>query len=29
MPVYFFSGDKAKGDTNGHGVKDVWFVVTP
>ena len=29
MPIYFFSGDKAKGDMNGHGIKDVWFVVTP
>jgi predicted lipoprotein with Yx(FWY)xxD motif len=29
MPIYFFSGDKVKGDTNGQGVKDLWFVVTP
>jgi len=29
MPLYFFAGDKAPGDTNGQGVKDVWYVVTP
>mgnify|MGYP002402111076 CR=1 FL=1 len=28
-PLYYFAGDKAPGDTNGHGVKDVWFVVNP
>jgi predicted lipoprotein with Yx(FWY)xxD motif len=29
MPLYYFSGDKAPGDTNGQGIKDVWFVVKP
>lgn len=25
-PLYFFRGDNNSGDTNGDGVKDVWFV---
>ena len=29
MPMYFFVGDKAPGDTNGQGAKDVWHVVNP
>jgi predicted lipoprotein with Yx(FWY)xxD motif len=29
MPLYFFSGDKAKGDANGDGVKGVWDAVHP
>jgi predicted lipoprotein with Yx(FWY)xxD motif len=29
MPLYFFVGDKAPGDTNGQGVKDLWSVVNP
>lgn len=29
MPLYFFAGDKAPGDTNGQGVKEVWYVVNP
>jgi predicted lipoprotein with Yx(FWY)xxD motif len=28
-PLYYFAGDKAPGDTNGQGVKDVWYVVNP
>jgi len=26
-PLYYFVNDKASGDVNGQGVKDVWFVV--
>jgi predicted lipoprotein with Yx(FWY)xxD motif len=28
-PLYYFVGDKAPGDTNGQGVKKVWYVVNP
>ena len=29
MPLYYFIKDKNPGDTNGQGLKDVWYVVTP
>ncbi len=28
-PLYYYSGDKAAGDTNGQGIGGVWFVVSP
>ena len=28
-PLYYYSGDKAPGDTNGEGVGGVWHVVNP
>ncbi len=28
-PLYHFGGDQASGDTNGQGVGDVWYVVSP
>jgi predicted lipoprotein with Yx(FWY)xxD motif len=28
-PLYYFMGDKQPGDTNGQGIKDVWYVVAP
>jgi predicted lipoprotein with Yx(FWY)xxD motif len=28
-PLYHFSGDEAAGDTNGQGIGDVWYVVSP
>ncbi len=28
-PLYYFAGDEAAGDTNGQGVNDVWWVLTP
>ncbi len=29
MPLYYFASDMAAGDTTGHEVGDVWFVVNP
>lgn len=26
-PLYYFVNDKAKGDVNGQGVKDIWYIV--
>jgi len=28
-PLYYFANDTAPGDTNGQGINDVWYVVTP
>jgi predicted lipoprotein with Yx(FWY)xxD motif len=29
MPLYYFAGDKAAGDTKGEGVKNLWAVIDP
>lgn len=29
LPLYHFSGDEATADTNGQGLQDVWWVVSP
>jgi predicted lipoprotein with Yx(FWY)xxD motif len=29
LPLYYFSGDEAAGDTNGQGLNDVWWVMSP
>jgi predicted lipoprotein with Yx(FWY)xxD motif len=29
MPLYYFRDDKAPGDTNGQGERDVWYLVNP
>jgi predicted lipoprotein with Yx(FWY)xxD motif len=28
-PLYYFASDTAPGDTNGQGLQDVWYVVSP
>ena len=28
-PLYYYSLDKAAGDTKGQGVGDVWFIAQP
>lgn len=28
LPLYYFSGDKSSGDTNGQGLNDVWWVIS-
>ncbi len=29
MALYYYSGDKAPGDTNGQGLNNNWYVVAP
>jgi predicted lipoprotein with Yx(FWY)xxD motif len=29
LPLYHFSGDESAGDTNGQGLNDVWWVLSP
>jgi predicted lipoprotein with Yx(FWY)xxD motif len=29
MPLYYFAGDKAPAETNGQGVRDVWYLAKP
>jgi hypothetical protein len=29
MPLYYWAADAKPGDTTGHGVAGVWFVVPP
>jgi predicted lipoprotein with Yx(FWY)xxD motif len=28
-PLYYYSGDKAPGDTNGYGFNKLWYVIAP
>jgi predicted lipoprotein with Yx(FWY)xxD motif len=29
LPLYFYAGDEAAGDTNGQGISDVWWLLSP
>jgi len=29
LPLYYFASDTAPGDTNGQGLSDIWYVVSP
>jgi predicted lipoprotein with Yx(FWY)xxD motif len=29
LPLYFYAGDEAAGDTNGQGIGDVWWLLSP
>ncbi len=29
MPLYYFANDTKRGDTNGQGIINAWFVVQP
>jgi len=29
MPLYYFANDQQPGDTNGQGIGEVWYVVSP
>lgn len=29
LPLYHYSGDEAAGDTNGQGLSDVWWLLSP
>ena len=29
QPLYYFASDEAAGDTNGQGIGEVWYVVSP
>ncbi|MHB8707648.1 MAG: COG4315 family predicted lipoprotein [Desulfuromonadales bacterium] len=28
-PLYYFAGDAKAGDTNGHALRDIWYVIDP
>lgn len=28
-PLYHYSGDNTPGDTNGQGINDLWYVMSP
>jgi predicted lipoprotein with Yx(FWY)xxD motif len=29
LPLYYFASDAEPGDTNGQGIGDIWYVVSP